>query len=56
MDKASGGEEDKKANTAGIQKQKGREKERGRKWFLEGRIECVTMLDESTSVSEGGNG
>ncbi|KAG8791182.1 pre-rRNA processing protein [Ceratobasidium sp. 428] len=56
MEEVSGGEED---GDVGVvpngKKAKGKEKEKG-KSFLEGSIDCVAMLDESTFVSGGDSG
>ncbi|CAE6461084.1 unnamed protein product [Rhizoctonia solani] len=56
MEEASGGEEDEEeGNQVGSRKRKGKEKEKS-KSFLEGSIDCVAMLDESTFVSGGDSG
>ncbi|KAJ1301163.1 hypothetical protein OPQ81_003574 [Rhizoctonia solani] len=49
------GEEEVEENPAGSRKRKGKEKEKS-KSFLEGSIDCVAMLDESTFVSGGDSG
>ncbi|CAE6441560.1 unnamed protein product [Rhizoctonia solani] len=54
MEEASGGEEEDE-DPAGSRKRKGKEKEKS-KSFLEGSIDCVAMLDESTFVSGGDSG
>lgn len=56
MEEASGGEEEVEGLPAGTRKAKGKEKERGGKSFLEGSIDCVAMIDESTFVSGGDSG
>ncbi|KAG8731570.1 pre-rRNA processing protein, partial [Ceratobasidium sp. 423] len=55
MEEASGGEEEDDGNPAESRKRKGKEKEKS-KSFLEGSIDCVAMLDESTFVSGGDSG
>ncbi|KAF8717373.1 WD40 repeat-like protein, partial [Rhizoctonia solani] len=58
MEEASGGEEDaEEENPVGPRKRKGKGKEKEKsKSFLEGSIDCVAMLDESTFVSGGDSG
>ncbi|KAG8717388.1 pre-rRNA processing protein [Ceratobasidium sp. 394] len=56
MEEASGGEEEGDASMVNGRKAKGKEKEKGGKSFLEGSIDCVAMLDESTFVSGGDSG
>ncbi|CAE6475299.1 unnamed protein product, partial [Rhizoctonia solani] len=55
MEEGSGGEEEDEEAPAGSRKRKGKEKEKS-KSFLEGSIDCVAMLDESTFVSGGDSG
>lgn len=55
MEEASEGEEDEtKAGDSGGRK--GKQKDKDSKLFLEGSIDCVAMLDESTFVSGGDSG
>ncbi|CAE6439890.1 unnamed protein product [Rhizoctonia solani] len=55
MEEASGAEDEGEGNPAESRKRKGKEKEKS-KSFLEGSIDCVAMLDESTFVSGGDSG
>ncbi|KAG8707355.1 pre-rRNA processing protein [Ceratobasidium sp. 395] len=55
MEEASAGEEEGDVGIVNGRKGKGKEKEKG-KSFLEGSIDCVAMLDESTFVSGGDSG
>ncbi|CAE6493139.1 unnamed protein product [Rhizoctonia solani] len=55
MEEASGEDDEDEENPAGSRKRKGKEREKS-KSFLEGSIDCVAMLDESTFVSGGDSG